>query len=163
MLAGAMRSGYSRATKMVVDDEIEFRAARQAAIPKQAADEDLRDATVAWMRKTFSHGYTYNFEWMGRPIIQFPQDIMALQEIIWRTKPEVIVETGVARGGSTVFFASMLALLGGQRHVISIDVEIRPHNRAAIENHPMAPLIHLVEGSSIDEEVIARVKEDVGT
>ncbi len=148
---------------MAIDDEIEFRRKRQTAIREQAADGELRDATTNWMRKTFPHGYTYNFEWMGRPIIQFPQDIVALQEIIWKTQPDVIVETGVARGGSTIFFASMLAMLGGPRHVVSVDIDIRAHNRTAIEAHMMARYIHLIEGSSIETSVVDRVKADVGS
>jgi cephalosporin hydroxylase len=98
---------------------------------------------------------------MGRPAIQFPQDLVAMQEIIWRTQPEVIVETGIAHGGSLIFSASMLALLGGEREVVGVDIDIRPHNRAAIEAHPMASRIAMIEGSSVDEAIAARVRERV--
>jgi cephalosporin hydroxylase len=96
---------------------------------------------------------------MGRPIIQFPQDIIAMQEIIWSLKPDLIIETGVARGGSCVFYASMLQLLGGEGRVIAIDIDIRPDNRKAIETHPMASRIDLLEGSSVSPEIVTRVRE----
>jgi len=101
--------------------------------------------------------YTYNFRWLGRPVIQFPQDLVALQEVVWDTKPEVVIETGVAHGGSLVFYASLLELLGGDRTVIGIDIEIRPHNRVAIEEHPLAHRITLVEGSSVERSTVDRV------
>jgi len=101
--------------------------------------------------------YTYNFTWLGRPIIQFPQDIVAIQELIWRVKPQVVVETGVAHGGSLVLSASILQLIGGPGEVIGVDVEIRPHNRTAIEAHSLAPRIKLVEGSSIDPRIVEQV------
>src|SRR5437764_9072452 len=91
---------------------------------------------------------------MGRPIIQYPQDIVAMQEILWRVRPEVVIETGVAHGGSLVFYASMLELIG-RGEVVGIDIEIRPHNRAAIESHPMMKRIRLVEGSSVAPDVAA--------
>jgi cephalosporin hydroxylase len=101
------------------------------------------------------YNYSYNFSWMGRPIIQYPQDIMALQEIIWRVKPALIVETGIAHGGSLVFFASMLELLGTGL-AVGIDVEIRPHNRVAIEAHPVSRRLKLIEGSSVDPAIVAQ-------
>lgn len=119
--------------------------------------EDIRALSLSWMVQTARYKYTYGFEWLGRPVIQFPQDLMAMQEIIWRTKPDLIVETGIAHGGSLVFYASMLQLLGGDRRVVGIDVEIRPHNRSAIEAHPMASRITMVEGSSTDERTVAEV------
>jgi cephalosporin hydroxylase len=102
--------------------------------------------------------YSYNFTWLGRPIIQFPQDIVALQEIIWRVRPDLIVETGVARGGSLIFYASLLELIGAGQ-VIGIDIDLRAPNRAEIKQHPMAHRIVLIDGSSVDDQVIAAVRE----
>jgi cephalosporin hydroxylase len=101
--------------------------------------------------------YTYNFTWLGRPIIQLPQDIVMVQELIWRVRPDLIVETGVAHGGSLVLSATILEILG-RGEVVGVDIEIRPHNRAAIEQHPLAHRIRLVEGSSIDAGVVAQVR-----
>jgi cephalosporin hydroxylase len=103
--------------------------------------------------------YSYNFTWLGRPVIQYPQDLIALQEIIWTDRPQLIVETGVAHGGATIFYASILELLGGSGTVLGIDVEIKPHNREAIESHPLARRIVLMEGDSTDQRVAAAVRE----
>jgi cephalosporin hydroxylase len=103
--------------------------------------------------------YTYHFEWLGRPVIQLPQDLIAMQEIIWRVKPDLIIETGIALGGSLIFYASMLELLSGDGHVVGIDIDIRPHNRVEIENHPMFRRIIMIQGSSIDEEVARQVTD----
>jgi len=105
--------------------------------------------------------YTYNYTWMGRPIIKFPNDILLHQELIWSVKPEVIVETGIAHGGSSVFYASMLELVG-RGHVIAVDVDIRAHNRREIERHPMSRRITMIEGGSTDDAVVARVRDLVG-
>jgi cephalosporin hydroxylase len=113
-----------------------------------------------FMIESCSNGYTYNFSWMGLPIIQFPQDVLMMQEIIFKVKPDIIIETGVARGGSLVFYASMLELIGEKNgKVLGIDVEIRPHNRYALENHPMSNKIELIEGSSIDISTLAQVSK----
>ena len=132
-----------------------------ALIKRMGADPEVREA---W-RKAFDliapYRYAYNWSWLGRPAIQFPQDLMAMQEIIWRTRPDVIVETGIAHGGSLVFSASMLALLGGEREVIGVDIDIRAHNRTAIEAHPLASRITMLEGSSIDEAIARRVHDRV--
>jgi cephalosporin hydroxylase len=119
---------------------------------------DLGPLAATFMRESIRARYAYAFTWLGRPIIQYPQDIVAMQELIWRVKPDLIVETGVAHGGSTVFYASMLQLLGGDRRVVSVDIEIRPHNREAIESHPMFPRITLLEGSSLDPLVADRIR-----
>jgi cephalosporin hydroxylase len=134
-----------------------FEAERAANIARQGEDEPLRDASLRWMLETSKYKYTYNFSWMGRPIIQFPQDILAMQEIIWAVKPDLIIETGIAHGGSLIFYSSMLDLVGGNGKVIGVDVEIRDHNRAAIESHPMARRITMIEGSSTDEKVVEQV------
>ena len=102
--------------------------------------------------------YSYNFSWLGRPIIQFPEDMIAIQEIIWNTRPDLIVETGVAHGGSLIFWASVLELLGGDRRVVGVDIDIRAHNRAAIEAHPLSRRIDLIQGSSVDDAVLEDVR-----
>ena len=102
--------------------------------------------------------YSYNFSWMGRPIIQYPQDIIAMQEIIWEIKPDVIIETGIAHGGSLIYYASLLELIGNGE-VLGIDIDIREHNRTEIEKHPMFKRIKMISGSSIDETIIEQVKK----
>ena len=127
-------------------------------IELMAADEELHRLTREWFAAGSKYEYSYHFSWLGRPIIQFPQDIVAMQEIIWRVQPDLVIETGVARGGSLIFSASMLEILGGDRLVVGVDIDIRPHNRRAIEEHPMFKRIRLVEGSSVDEGVFAEVR-----
>ena len=118
--------------------------------------DNLQELTNQWFVESCKYKYSYNFSWMGRPIIQFPQDIMAMQEIIWQVKPDFIVETGIAHGGSLIFYASMLELIG-EGQVLGIDVDIRQHNRVEIEQHPMFKRITMIEGSSIDEEIAKQV------
>jgi cephalosporin hydroxylase len=110
-----------------------------------------------WVRVGWSQKYSYGFTWLGRPVIQLPEDLLRTQEVIWRTRPDVIVETGVAHGGSLVFYASLCELMGTGR-VIGVDIDVRPHNRAAIESHPLGSRIRLIEGSSVDPSTVARVK-----
>lgn len=126
-------------------------------IRAQGNDAALADASLDWMLKAAKHKYTYHYTWLGRPVIQYPQDMLALQEIIWATKPDLIIETGIAHGGSLIFSASMLELLSKPGLVLGIDIDIRPHNRAAIENHPMHKRIRMIEGSSIDPCVVDEV------
>jgi cephalosporin hydroxylase len=102
----------------------------------------------------------YSFSWLGRPIIQLPEDMIRLQEVIYRVKPDVIIETGVAHGGSLIFYASLMRAIGKGR-VIGVDIEIRPHNRKAVEEHELAPYITLIEGSSIAPAVVERVRTKV--
>lgn len=128
-------------------------------IARMAADRELRKLASDLFLRSCEYRYSYNFSWMGRPIIQYPQDIVAMQEIIWEVKPDLVIETGIAHGGSLVFYASMLELLGGDRMVVGIDIDIRPHNRSAIETHPMARRIQMIEGSSIDESIVQRIRE----
>jgi cephalosporin hydroxylase len=118
--------------------------------------DNLQELTNQWFVESCKYKYSYNFSWMGRPIIQFPQDIMAMQEIIWQVKPDLIVETGIAHGGSLIFYASMLELIG-EGQVLGIDVDIRQHNRVEIEQHPMFKRITMIEGSSIDEAIAKQV------
>jgi cephalosporin hydroxylase len=103
--------------------------------------------------------YTYNFSWLGRPIIKFPNDIVLMQEIIWQVKPDLIIETGIAHGGSLIFSASMLELLGGDGLVLGIDIDIRAHNRKEIEAHPLMKRIQMIEGSSVDPKVVQQIQD----
>lgn len=114
----------------------------------------------AWLRCGWDNKYVYSFSWMGRPIIQLPEDIIRIQEVINALKPDVIIETGVAHGGSLVFYASLCKALEKGR-VVGIDVEIRAHNRAAIESHPLSSFITLIEGNSIDPTIVDEVKAQV--
>jgi len=134
---------------------------RRLAIEAMGRDEELRRKSLDWMLHADRYKYTYNYTWMGRPIIKFPNDILLHQELIWSVKPEVIVETGIAHGGSSVFYASMLELVG-RGHVIAVDVDIRAHNRREIERHPMSRRITMIEGGSTDDAVVARVRDLVG-
>ncbi len=117
---------------------------------------NFKNLTKKWFKISEKYQYSYHFSWMGRPIIQYPQDIVALQEIIWKIQPDLIIETGIARGGSLIFSASMLELIGKGK-VLGIDVDIRKHNRIEIEKHPMFKRIKMIEGSSIDEKTIKQV------
>lgn len=110
-----------------------------------------------WVRVGWSQKYQYTFSWMGRPVIQLPEDMIRMQEVIHRLQPDVIIETGVAHGGSLVFYASLCKAMGKGR-VVGVDIEIRPHNRQAIEAHPLAGLIALIEGSSTDPGIVAQVR-----
>lgn len=142
-------------------------------IGRLSEEPTLPQETLTWMLKAGTIGaYTYNFSWLSRPIIQYPQDIVAMQEIIWAAKPDLIIETGIAHGGSLILSASMLALLDiaeaiqvrqtldptqSRRKVLGIDIDIRAHNREAIEAHPISSHIEMIEGSSIAEEVVDQV------
>lgn len=138
--------------------DLEFEAERRDRVARLKTDTALRQRATGFLLGATKYGYSYNFDWLGLPIIQFPQDIVAVQELIWRTKPSVIIETGVARGGSVVLSASILELLGGDGFVIGVDVDIRPANRAAIESHRLAHRIRLIEGSSTDIKVLDKVR-----
>ena len=123
------------------------------------ADSSIKQEAFALFLRMCEYRYSYNFTWLGRPIIQFPDDIVAMQEIIWRVKPDLIVETGIAHGGSLMLWASMLALLGNHGQVLGVDVDIRQPNRVEIEAHPLAPAISMIQGSSIDPQIVAQVRE----
>ena len=137
----------------------QFEQERKELILNQGNNKSLQDATKEFMLGSVKSKYSYNFSWMGRPIIQYPQDIIAMQEIIWEIKPDLIIETGVAHGGSIVYYASILQLIGLDGLVVGIDIDIRKHNRDLIEAHPMMKRIQLIEGSSLSEEVVTQVKE----
>lgn len=138
-----------------------------------STNNSFRQSAAIFTQTSIASQYSYNFSWQGRPIIQYPQDMAAMQELIWEIKPDLIVETGIAHGGSLIFSASMLALLDmcdaiesgksinpkvSNRKVLGIDIDIRAHNRAAIEAHPMASRIQMIQGSSIAADIIAQVK-----
>lgn len=148
-----------------------FNSERTAAISSFEQDTEFKSASEAFRHISMEKRYVYNFDWLGRPIIQYPQDMQAIQEVVWNTKPDLIIETGIAHGGSLILSASLLALLDmcdsletgsdprqSTRKVIGIDIDIRDHNRTAIESHPLSSKIEIIEGSSIDEDTIAKVK-----
>lgn len=142
----------------------QFEAEKIARIEVLGKDTGFQNRSRDWLEESMRKSYVYNFSWMGRPIIQNPIDIMAMQEIIWEVKPDLIIETGIAHGGSLIFSASMLELNAacggpGDAEVLGIDIDIRPHNREAIEKHPMSRRITMIEGSSIAAEIVAQVKE----
>lgn len=140
--------------------EIEkFFRERGQNIERLSSNSKAAKDAIDFIVDTAPEKYSYNFTWMGIPIIQFPQDMVAMQEIIWQVKPDLIIETGVAHGGSLVFSASMLELIGGNGHVLGIDIDIREHNRIEIEKHPMSKRITMIQGSSIDAGTVAQVKE----
>ncbi|MDO7909128.1 cephalosporin hydroxylase family protein [Pseudomonas monteilii] len=126
-------------------------------IAEQGQSQTLKQLARDFYDESAKHKYTYHFSWMGRPIIQLPQDMIAMQELVWRIQPDLIIECGVAHGGSIIYYASLLQLLG-HGEVLGIDVDIRAHNRQAIESHPMAHRITLFEGSSVDLTMVERVR-----
>ncbi|MBK7433802.1 MAG: cephalosporin hydroxylase family protein [Chitinophagaceae bacterium] len=134
-----------------------YKAECKTRIELQGKNEFLLKASKQFTEETIRAGYSYNFTWMGRPIIQYPQDMIAMQEIIWELKPDLIIETGIAHGGSIIFYASILELIG-KGEVLGIDIDIREHNRKEIENHPMSKRIHMLQGSAISQEIIEQVK-----
>lgn len=113
-----------------------------------------------WVNVGWSQRYSYTFSWMGRPMIQLPEDMIRMQEVIFAVKPDVIIETGIAHGGSLVFYASLCKAMEKGR-VVGVDIEIRPHNREAIENHPLFPLITLIEGNSVDPAIVDQVRAQI--
>ncbi len=146
--------------KAWLDEKMKVQIANDRTLIKaMQVDSELGSLRQQMLLKIAKYKYTYNFTWLGRPIIQLPQDIITMQEIIWRVNPDLIIETGIAHGGGLVFYASMLELICGEGQVVGIDIEIREHNRRAIEQHPMFKRITMVEGSSTDEEVVRRVFE----
>jgi cephalosporin hydroxylase len=129
-----------------------------ASIQAMAADSEVVSARREWMRVATRHGYSYNFAWLGVPIIQHPEDIVVVQELLWDVQPDLVIETGIAHGGSLLLSASILRLLGGEREVLGIDVDIRPHTRATLASHPLASAVSTIEGDSTSAEVIEQVR-----
>ena len=161
-------------TKTENDPHEAFRVENAKTVAGYAGDLAWQEVSRDWLNLAFRRRYMYNFEWMGRPIIQIPVDMVAMQELIWDVKPDLIIETGIAHGGSLIFAASQLAQLDmveaietdgvfdpnqTKRRVLGIDIDIRAHNREAIETHPMAHRIDMIEGSSIDQATVDQVKD----
>jgi len=150
----------------------QFQQERRDRLDAYGRDTGFQDLSRQWLQASMAKKYVYNFDWLGRPIIQYPQDMAAMQQLVWETRPDLIIETGIAHGGSLVLSASLLAMLdlcdaieSGQtldprvsrRKVLGIDIDIRAHNREAIEAHPMASRIQMIQGSSIAPDVVAQV------
>ncbi len=142
-----------------MDDRKKFQEQVANETIAMGKNTNLQESTKKWFKTSSDANYSYHFSWMGVSIIQFPQDIVAMQELIWEVKPDCIIETGVARGGSLIFYAGMMKMMDIEGKVIGVDIDIRPHNRDSIETHPLAQYINLVQGSSIDETTVAKVKE----
>ena len=139
-------------------DPIEqFQQEVKERIESYSSNKELQTLSSKWVEKSMRAKYVYNYTWMGIPIIQFPEDIVAMQEIIWNVKPDLIIETGIAHGGSILFSASMLELIGGEGEVLGIDIDIREHNRQRIEKHPMSNRVKMISGSSVSEDTIQQV------
>lgn len=151
-----------------------FAAERESTIHSYPAAADFRQVSTQWLEQAFRRRYMYNFYWLSWPIIQLPGDMVAVQELIWTVKPDLVVETGIAHGGSLVLSASILAMIDyaeaaaagvafnprdSKRRVLGIDIDIRNHNRAAIQSHPMSHLIEMIEGSSLDSSVVKKVHD----
>jgi len=142
-----------------MDPISEFKNERAAAQKEMLQDAELKQKSLDWMLLADKYKYTYNFTWMGRPIIKYPQDIVIMQELIWDVKPDLIIETGIAHGGSIIFSSSMMELLGNGGKVIAVDIDIRKHNRDEIEKHPMMKNITMLEGSSVDEKIVQQIAD----
>lgn len=151
-----------------------FLSEREEEISQYPSDTKWQELSNQWLHRAFEQHYMYNYSWQGRPIIQTPIDMIAMQELVWSVRPDLIIETGIAHGGSLIFNASLLALLdtedaiktgntidprNSKRKVLGIDIDIREHNRTAIESHPMSHYIQMIQGSSIEPETINQVKE----
>jgi len=151
----------------------EFLKERSSRIEELSNDPEFKANSSSWLEASMRKKYVYNFDWLGRPIIQYPQDMVAIQEIIWKTRPDVVIETGIAHGGSLILSASVLALLDmadakdsgsmmdptkPNRFVVGVDIDIRAHNRTAIEKHPLSDRILMIQGSSVDSKTIDQVQ-----
>jgi cephalosporin hydroxylase len=144
-----------------------FEEEKAKRITSYALDSNFQSISKEWIKTSMQKHYVYNFSWTGLPIIQYPQDIMAVQELIWAVKPDLVIETGIAHGGSLMLSASILALLDinknmtgpSKRKVLGVDIDIRSHNKEAIESHPLSFMIDMIQGSSVDPDIISQVKE----
>ena len=137
-----------------MDKVKQFYNERKNDIEKMGMDVDLRKKSLEWMLHADKYKYTYNYSWMGRPIVKYPNDMLIQQELMWMLKPDLIIETGIAHGGSIIFSASMQKMMGIDGEVVGIDIDIRPHNRKLIEEHPMYKNITMFEGNSTDKNLI---------
>ena len=136
---------------------LQFYDEREKNITSNASNIELQNAKDSFNLHSNLARYSYNFSWMGRPIIAYPQDMIAMQELIWEIKPDLIIEAGIAHGGSIIYYASLLELIGGDGMVLGIDIDIRKHNKDLIESHSMFKRIKMIEGSSVDENVAENV------
>lgn len=146
-----------------MDALAEFGRLKAQSIEAMSADAEMRELSRAWFTAASRHRYSYNFEWFGVPIIQFPQDLVALQEVAWASRPDCIIETGVAHGGSLLFYASILKAMDIDGRVVGIDIDIRAHNREQLDRHPLRSRIDLVTGSSTAPETLDQVRALVGS
>ena len=145
---------------IVGDDRAVFEHDKRIHATGMADDKALAKRALDVLVDSDRHNWSYQWSWLGVPIIQMPPDVIATQEIIWDTRPDVIIETGVARGGSLIFYASILELIGKGR-VVGVDIDIRAHNRDSIERHPLARRIDLIQGSSVEDATVERVKRHI--
>ena len=151
-----------------MSEEKEFKKQCLEEITQQGENVLLNKLTRQWVDESIKSNYSYHFEWLGRPIIQYPQDIVGTQQLLWQVKPDLIIETGIARGGSLIFYASILELIaqcGGPQDakVLGVDIDIRAHNKEAILEHPMSKRIEMILGSSIDRPVLEQVIQKAKT
>ena len=141
-----------------MDKNIEFKKQNGKKILQMQRDKNLKNISKKWFLESYQYEYSYHFSWLGRPIIQYPQDMIAIQEIIWKYKPDFIIETGIAHGGSLILSASVLELIG-KGEVIGIDIDIREHNKKEIKKHPLFKRITMLEGSSISKKIENKIFE----
>lgn len=149
--------------KLIIDTGEKTLSCDDGAAPRVMplySDEAFQILSAQWLKVGWNQKYPYTFSWLGRPIIQLPEDVMRVQEVIFRVQPDVLIETGVAHGGSLILYASLFKAMGKGR-VVGVDIEIRPHNRSAIERHALFPYITLIEGSSTAPEIVRKVKAEV--
>ncbi|MBL8572426.1 MAG: class I SAM-dependent methyltransferase [Hyphomicrobiaceae bacterium] len=146
--------------KIVIDTEAGTLERVGERVDPLLSAESFKTLSDLWVRVGWNQKYSYGFSWFGRPIMQLPEDMIRIQEVIYRVQPDVIIETGIAHGGSLIFYASLMKAIGKGR-VVGVDIEIRPHNRAAIEAHPLASMITMIEGSSVDEGIVGQVRAQV--
>lgn len=140
------------------DPVAQFLTERNLDIASMGDDEILREKSLDWMLHADKYKYTYNFTWMGRPIIKFPNDMVVQQELMWMLKPDLVIESGIAHGGSLIFTGSMMEMMGIDGKVVGIDIDIREHNRTAIEKHPMSKRITMYEGDSVAPDMVEKVR-----
>lgn len=143
---------------MKIDPIEEFKKEAEGNIKKLGRNKKLKTLGLKFTIESLKNRYSYNFRWLGRPIIQHPQDMVAMQELIWNIKPDLIIETGIAHGGGLIFYASILEMIG-KGMVLGIDIDIRKHNRKEIEKHKMFKRIKILEGSSVDSKIISEVQK----
>jgi len=144
-----------------MDALAEFERQKAQSIAEMAADSHMRKLSYDWFSAASRHRYSYNFEWLGLPIIQFPQDLVALQEVVWAARPDCVIETGVAHGGSLVFYASLLKMMDIRGPVVGVDIDIREHNRQRLDQHPLREGVELIQGSSTAPETLDQVREAI--